>query len=404
MYKIFYNLILLVSIVFIHSTSAQNKEKSTPKTVLTILGDKNVPPPAPLIYRAPEKSELKEFTSEDTAFQITFPGVPKTSEQEISNGNVTNYRVYRQGSNSIVNTIDYNFELESNMEKIYETVKANLLKVPKSTVEAEKDIKVDGKVGKEFNVLQDYQFQKIRILIVGKRIYEIRSDVTNWHILSKYNKEKVVDFENETERFFSSFKLNKSLEINVSGVPKDFIGVATESSYKNTFFNFSFDYPKDWHRLGEEEIAGNIKSVAEIYRKLDERNNKAFQESLQNEVVIFAVSQRNETIGKGSNLSIGVIKQPDSQATSRDIALATKKLVLLNPKSRVAKDIEKIQINGTPLSTATFQTENNGQLINQKIVVIIRKGYSVAFVMTYRNEEGLNSLEKIIETLKFSPK
>lgn len=404
MIKIFCNLILLIFVATVGAAFAQKAAK----TPLTVQGDTNInqppPPPAPLIYKAPNASDLRNFVSEDKTFQITFPGIPKISKQEIPNGNVTSYRVYRQGSNSIVNTIDYNFELENNAERIYENVRTTLLKVPKSTIEAERDVKIGDMSGKEFDVLQDYQFQKIRILIVAKRIYEIKSDVTNFHILSKYNREKITDFKNETERFFASFKLSKFPETVAAEVPKDFIGASTETSYRNTFFNFSLDFPKDWHRLGEEEIANNIKSSAERYRKIDERNNKAFQESLKNEVMIFAVSQRNETVEKGSNLGVGVIKQPNSQAASEDVALATKKLALLNPNSKTLKDIEKIQINGSQFSTMTFQTDNNGQLINQKIIVVVRKGYSLTFVMTYKNEQGLNSLEKIIESLKFDTK
>ena len=148
----------------------------------------------------------------------------------------------------------------------------------------------------------------------------------------------------------------------------------------------------------------NTVSASEFYRTLGERNDKAFQESLKREVLLFAVSQRNETVEKGTNINIGLIKQPNSQANAKDIALATKKLVLLNPNSKVLKEIEDININGTLFSTATFQTDNNGQPIYQKILVIIRKGYSLTFVLSYKNEQGQKSLEDIAKSLRFDNK
>jgi hypothetical protein len=161
------------------------------------------PPPPPLIYKAPQKSEFKEFVSDDKTFQVTFPGVPKVTKQEMINASIISYRVYRQGSNSIADTIDFNSNLENNKEKFYEIIKGNLLKMSKSKIEAEKDFQINGKSGKEFDVLYDYQYQKIRILVVGKRVYEIRSDVTNWHIIGDKTKKEFFD---ETERFFNSFR------------------------------------------------------------------------------------------------------------------------------------------------------------------------------------------------------
>ena len=358
------------------------------------------PPPPPLIYSAPEKSELKEFTAEDKAFQITFPGVPKITKQEITNGNITNYSFYRKGSNSIVNTIDYDFEVQDQSDKVFENIKNSLLKIPKATIEAERNIDFDGISGKEFDVLQDYEYQKIRILIIGKRIYELRKDVTNWHILNQFKKEKVAEFEEEAKRFFASFKIIKSPEI-VLQPPKDFLGTSTETSYKNTFFNFTFNFPKDWSQRKYAEIQDNVNSAIENYTTPEMKNNEAFKQSLKRETVIFGVSQRNEGSQKGANLVVGVIKQPNQKADSNEVIEATKKFVLLNPKNKMVKETEKIRLNGTEFSMATFETDINGVKIYQKVLITIRKGYSITFALSYINNESLMSLEKLIKTIKF---
>lgn len=369
---------------------------------LNTLAQPPPPPPPPLIYQSPDKNEIKDFVSEDKTFQITFPGIPKITKQEIENATFTSHRVYRQGSNSIVNIYDYEFEIEGRKDKILETVKNNLLKKPKLTIESEKDIEIGGLAGKELEVLQDYQFQIIRILITGERIYELKNDVTNWHILSKFNKDKIAEFKDETRRFFDSFKIIQSPEV-VLQTPNDFWGTSTETNYKNTFFGFTLDFPKDWTRRTSIETAKNNPGAAEKVFSPEATNNKAFQEALKKSVSLFGVSQKNEQKDRTS-LIVGIIKQPNPQATSEGVVAATKKLVTLDPNKKVIKEIENITLNGTKFSTVTFQMEMNGMTIYTKILTTVRKGYSISFTMGYLNDDGLKSLEKIVKTIKFDTK
>lgn len=401
MRKIFYNSILLLCVVFIQSTLAQTKAKIPSKRTVVVQGNKNIPPPAPLIYKAPKADELKEFVAEDKTFRVTFPGVPKITGQKVKNGTLATYLVYRQGSNSIVNVADFDIDIESGREEIYASVRNDFLKTPKTTIEAEKDIRINGEPGKEFDVLQDYRYQKIRILIVGARIYEIKNDATNWHIVGNLTKQQ---FFSETERFFNSFSHIKFPEKVVSPIPEGFFGTATDSSYKNTFFNFALDFPKDWHNLTEAEINANQSDGLKILETEKEKVNKAFEEAARKETPIFAIAQRNLVADKGSSLTIGILKQPNNQVGAEMTLVAAKNFFLANPKIKIIKDVEKIELGGTRFATITIETNVNDRLIYQKIVTTIRRGYSVTFAMTYLNDEGLKSLEKIMATLNFNVK
>ncbi|HEY0657795.1 MAG TPA: hypothetical protein VGD05_04950 [Pyrinomonadaceae bacterium] len=345
---------------------------------------------------------MKDFVSEDKTFQITFPGIPKITKQEMENAAVTSHRIYRQGSNSIVNVYDYGFEIEGQKDKILETVKNNLLKKPKSTIESEKDIEIGGLTGKELQVLQDYQFQIIRILITGKRIYELKNDVTNWHILSKFNNDKVEEFKVETRRFFDSFKIIQSSEV-VLQTPNDFAGTSTATNYTNTFFGFTFDFPKDWTRRTSIDTPKNNPGAVEKVFSPEAINNKVFQESLKRSVSLFYISQKNE--GKDrTSLNVGIVKQPSPQTTSEEVIATTKQLVTIDSNKKVVGEMENIIFNGTRFSTITFQIEMNGLPIYTRLYTTIRKGYAVSFTMGYLNDDGLKTLEKIVKTIKFDTK
>ena len=340
---------------------------------LTVMTQAPPPPPPPLIYKAPEKSDFKEFVSEDKTFEIVFPGVPKITKQEISNGVVTSYRVYRQGSNSIVNTVDYNFDLENQREKVYQTVKNNLTKIPKAVIETERDIKIDGITGKEYGISYDLQFQKLVILIVGRRVYELKSDVTNWHILSRYNKEKVADFENETKRFFASFNSIQTPKIAEIPIPNEFYGETTETSYKNSFFDFSLNIPKGWIRFDPKTIEAGREVGLEMLKTDKEKINQAFQNVANKESVIFVVSQTNDSKGENANFGIGVLKQSTDQITSEKVAIASKDLFLTSPKITLTKDVQKTVLNGIEFTTFSIQTDLTDKLLTKNFLLLCVK-------------------------------
>lgn len=354
--------------------------------------------PPPIIYKAPEKVEIREFFADDRSFQAAFPGVPNVSRQELENGSFTNFRVYRAGSNSVVNISVFNFDLETDRDKIYEFVRGNFLKTPNSRIETEKDISIGGKPAKEFEILRALQFQKTRILVSGSRVFEMTSDVTNWHLLSNLTKKEFFD---ETERFFSSFKLGAGTPGAGNQAPSDFLGFVENNVYKNSFFDFSVTFPADWHRLDEMEIQTGRKKGLELLKSVEEKINRAFERSTKQEVVIFAASQRNFGNQKGTNLFIGVLKQPAAATTAEMVAAATKNTILLNPKFKLVQDVKPVELNGTRFANFLLETTVNERTFNQKVLIIMRRGYSVSITMSYYSDDGLKTLDGILKSLIF---
>ncbi|HEX8735299.1 MAG TPA: hypothetical protein VF721_08265 [Pyrinomonadaceae bacterium] len=182
---------------------------------LAILAQDYEAPPPPLIYLAPRADEIKEFVSKENNFSISFPGVPKTAAKKTEESTENVFSVYRSGSNSIVSVWEFKNDVENNREEILERYRKGILNFPfpggaekvKPTMTSENDFQIGKYKGREFAYEAGLKFTKVRLLFVGKRIYEIKTDVTNWHILSEYQKANARDFERETERFFSSFRL-----------------------------------------------------------------------------------------------------------------------------------------------------------------------------------------------------
>src|SRR5688500_6824742 len=101
--------------------------------------NKRKAPPAPLIYKAPAKIDLKEIVAEDKSFSVTFPGAPKTEKRDMEKAFVTISRVYRQGSNSIVSVYEFKNDLEAIKETAFEFYRTSMEKSPQIKIEAERD-------------------------------------------------------------------------------------------------------------------------------------------------------------------------------------------------------------------------------------------------------------------------
>ena len=185
--------------------------------------------------------------------------------------------------------------------------------------------------------------------------------------------------------------------------PADFLGVADKTSYKNTFFGFSFEFSNDWYRLNDAEIQASKDGGTELLKTENKRVNKAFEAAVKEEVAIFAIAQNFEN-DLGANLIVGVLKQPNSKVSAETIAIASQKFFLTNSKITLLSNTRNVQINKVPFSTFTVQTNIDGNVLNQKIYATMRKGYSISFVLTYRNPDSLKAIEKIMQTLKFDAK
>ncbi len=367
----------------------------------TVFGQSQIPPPAPLIYKAPGINEFKNFQFEDKTLEITFPGIPKISNKETENAKQNIISVYRKGSNSVLMITEYNFDLDNQKLQIFEKFKTNLMALPKSRIDSESEFTNGVYEGKEFKVLSGYQYTVIELLVVGNRIYQLNTDITNWHIIGEKTKKEFFD---ETDRFFNSLKINKKTSVTQFEVPEDFLGEISESSYKNTFLNFSLNFSKKWLRLENEQIE-IAKSVGLDAIKTDkEKLNKAFEESTKKEQIFLALTKKGQSDGETGTFVLGVLRQPNNQITAGMVADGTKDFLLTNPNITLVEDVKDLVIDNTKFSIFVVQTQSNSLKIKQKIYITIKKGYSLSFVLSYQDMKVLNELEDIVETFKFTNK
>lgn len=358
-------------------------------------------PPAPLIYKAPVKADFKDFIAEDKSFSITFPGVPTTVKRDMNKAVATIRSVYRQGSNSMVTVFEFEGDIENSRETTFKLLKSSLQSQPKLKIEAERDIEVDGMPVKEFDYTEDLKFIKIRVFVSGKRIFELRSDVTNWGWLNQFNKDRVAEFEVETKRFFESFKLEKPKK---ETIPIGFLGITNETSYINNFLGISLDFPAGWHLEDVLEIGAETNVGLELLKTKEERYDRMLADVVKKEVIIFGVTNKESGESSGENLLIGVMKVGEKDTDPAVLVKNTRDFFLKNPKIKLHQDIKNEVIKGEKFSTLMFETTVEGIKIYQKLRLTIRKGYSVNFTISCLDADGCEPLEKVFDSLKLNTK
>ena len=173
------------------------------------------PPPPPLIYSPPDAKEIREFSDAESKFRVSFPGVP---EKETSLGGKVpevSYKMKRKGSNSSVTVLTFPTSMEPHREKLYESYRKDLAELTAkgpsgipanvSVVSFDRELTVNGVKGREFGYESDFHFTHVAIFVRGNLFFEVKTDVTNWHILKHHYPEIVKAFDNEASRFIGSF-------------------------------------------------------------------------------------------------------------------------------------------------------------------------------------------------------
>lgn len=181
----------------------------------------------------------------------------------------------------------------------------------------------------------------------------------------------------------------------------DFFGTAGEGVYRNAFFGMTLNFPNEWTVLSREEIEKSLQVGQDILKTQDKKNSAAIEAAAQREILILAVAEKNEATGNISNLFVGVRKQA-SGVTAEMVLTATKNLLLQNSSIKLVKDTQKIKLGGETFSSVELQNNLHGENFYQRLFVVMRKGYSLNFVVTYKKTESLRAMENVLQSLSFT--
>jgi hypothetical protein len=184
-------------------------------------------------------------------------------------------------------------------------------------------------------------------------------------------------------------------------------GNVKDGVYSNSYFGFSYAYPKNWVVHGEA-TQGRIKEIAkEQSKKTGALSEAATEVVMKNTYQLLTVFQHAlGTPNVRLNPLIQVIAEDVRHAPAitdgRTYLLYVRPMMMKMGGKPVQSEPVELQVSGRQFFRQDYQLELNGVSYQYAVVLTISKGYALAFSFSAEDQKGVDDLAKTLETLIFS--
>ena len=171
--------------------------------------------------------------------------------------------------------------------------------------------------------------------------------------------------------------------------------------YSNSRFGFSLTIPTGWNVMKQDDVTRTTAAGAELLKSKDEKTNKALEQGLNKEQVLFFVTKLPLGSVGNSIITASALKQADPRITSRIVMDATIKAVTANPNVKLTKPIEVRKIGGRSFMYAEVLMYLNSVIMRTKLYQSTVKGYSLSISHTYTRDEDEPVFDDVLKSVKF---
>ncbi|SRR6266705_772374 len=176
--------------------------------------------------------------------------------------------------------------------------------------------------------------------------------------------------------------------------------------YSNTYFGFSYTYPKDWVVHGDatnQRIFELGKERAKDTKALSEASADVLFKHVHQLLTVFQYALG--TPGLSYNDSVQIIAEDVRHAP----AITDGRVYLLNMQDlltrmgcqTVQKEPVEIIISGRQFFRQDFRTPVRDIYVQQAMIVNVTKGYALAFGFTVGPDQNIEDIVKTMDSLKF---
>lgn len=185
-------------------------------------------------------------------------------------------------------------------------------------------------------------------------------------------------------------------------------GVVKDGVYTNTFFGFSYEFPKGWVVHGEatnERIREIGKEKTSKSGALSEESVEVAMKNTYNLLTVFR--QPVGTPGIGFNPGVLVIAERVAFApgitNGKDYLLSMRGLMLKSGSQSLLKEPTEHNFGGLPFFRDDYAVELNAFHIKQTYVAHVLKGYGLVFIFICEDQKSLDEMMKTMDTIMLMP-
>jgi hypothetical protein len=182
-------------------------------------------------------------------------------------------------------------------------------------------------------------------------------------------------------------------------------GTFSNSQYRNDYLAFSIDLPSGWPVQSQAESAALMKAGTALVAG-DKADAKRLTKVVELQTVtLFTVSQHPMGSPVDFNPSIISIAERVSHLPGikrgKDYHFHSRKLLEQSAmKIESWEELPTAALGGASFDVVKLEFAVAGKSVKQLHYVSIRKGYALAFVLSYSSAEQLSDLQKVLDTIK----
>jgi tetratricopeptide (TPR) repeat protein len=184
-------------------------------------------------------------------------------------------------------------------------------------------------------------------------------------------------------------------------------GYLSENVYRNTFFGFSYQFPRGWNVLKAEQGKAMIRLGASFLGNRDPTAPDVAEAAANNwHQLLFVAKQTTKAISTNTHaIQVAAISTQFApqlktgaeylQATSAYLQRSGKVMSALNPP-------EQFEVGDRTFWKVRLDRQVNNVMVHQTEAVTIEKGYFILFVFASPDEATLDSIAETMNSLQFA--
>lgn len=197
-------------------------------------------------------------------------------------------------------------------------------------------------------------------------------------------------------------------DVPLVGTPDNFdYGTVKNNTYTNTYFKCSMKLPKDWV-VQDQEVVDELRQKG---RDAMTEGNDALKEQIDaasiNTASLLTISKVDLRLATESNPSIILVAENVNRAPDIDNGakyLENAKTLLQRSNAAIesiSDDFEEEIINGTQFFRMDVAMNVSGQIVYQRYLATISKGFAFIIVETFQTEEQELFMLDYVKSIRF---
>ncbi len=181
----------------------------------------------------------------------------------------------------------------------------------------------------------------------------------------------------------------------------DFFGKLEGNQYTNSFFGLLVTVPEGFIVLNRDEIGIFSKATVDIMKSGNARNNKAFDDAINNQAALLMVAEKPPGSEGNSVAEIQVRKQA-AGITANMVLAQSVKMMTGSTKAVLTRQLPSTRFGNRSFVGAEFEVEIAGQKLTQQLYITMQRGYAMTIGLTFAAGSDRTSFDGMLSGFKLA--